>query len=160
MVADSSLSEALQMTYQSMRHRQGTLLPKRPRLLLLPTISLMEFPILIINLPLLSPRIVSKLLINQPLNLLLRDHKVSRGRSEALEVCFPSLVETINLRGISRVTVKLIPNSNNNTEHIPSNNNTERIPSSNMGMLNSLCISNSPCMLNGLRGQGWVLAEL
>lgn len=35
MVADSLLSEALQMTNQSMRHRQGTRLPKHPRLLLL-----------------------------------------------------------------------------------------------------------------------------
>lgn len=118
----------------------------------------MELPTLIINLPPLSQRVISKLLINQ----LLRDHKVSRGRSEALEDCFPSLMET-SLRGISRVTVKLIPSSSNNTEHIPN---------SNMGMANSLCISNSlcinsnlcisnsPCMLNGLRGQGWVLAEL
>lgn len=124
----------------------------------------MELPTLILNLPPLSQRVISKLLINQ----LLRDHKVSRGRSEALEDCFPSLMET-SLRGISRVTVKLIPSSSNNTEHIP---NREHIPNSNMGMANSLCISNSlcinnnlcisnsPCMLNGLRGQGWVLAEL
>lgn len=153
--ADSLLRIALRMTNQHMRHHQETLLPKHPRLLLLPMINLVEHPNLIINLPLLSPRVFSKLLISQPPNLLLRDHKVSRRRSEALEDSFPSLVETINLRAISRPTVKLIPSSSN-MEHTRSNN---------MGMLNSpctsnsLCISNSPCMLNGLRGQGWVLAE-
>lgn len=149
MEADSLLRIALQMTNQHMRHCQETLLPKHPRLLLLPMINLVELPNLIISLPLLSPRVFSKLLISQPPNLLLRDHKVSRRRNEALEDSFPSLVETISLRAISRVTVKLIPSSSN-MEHTRSNN---------MGMLNSPCTSNSLCMLNGLRGQGWVLAE-